>query len=71
MPSSINSTSSSPGGLVSVGAVDNELVIQTNDVTAISIDSSQNVAVIGSLTFDGGKEPISTGKAIAMTIVFG
>ena len=71
MPSSINSTSSSPGGLISTGATDNELVIQTGGTTAISVDAAQNVAVAGTLTFNGGQEPVSTGKAIAMAIVFG
>lgn len=71
MPSVINSTNSGVGGLISTGAVDNELIIQTADTTAISIDASQNVAVTGTLTFDGGKEAITTGKAIAMAIVFG
>lgn len=71
MPSTINSTSTGIGGLISTGAVDNALVIQTGDTTAISVDSSQNVAVTGGLTFNGGVEPASTGKAIAMSIVFG
>ena len=71
MPSTINSTNTGIGGLISTGAVDNELAIQTGDTTAISIDSSQNVAVTGGLTFNNGIEPASTGKAIAMSIVFG
>lgn len=71
MPSTINSTNTGIGGLISTGAVDNELVIQTGNTTAISIDSSQNVAVTGGLTFNNGIEPASTGKAIAMSIVFG
>jgi hypothetical protein len=71
MPSIINSTSTGLGGLVSTGNTDNELVIQTGDTTAISIDASQNVAVTGNLTFDNGKEATTTGKAIAMSIVFG
>jgi len=53
MPSSINSTSSSPGGLVTAGDTDNELVIQTGDTMAISIDASQNVGVAGDLTVSG------------------
>jgi hypothetical protein len=53
MPSSINSTSSSPGGLVSAGDTDNELVIQTDDTTAISIDASQNVTITGDLAVGG------------------
>lgn len=71
MPSVINSTSTGLGGLISTGSTDNELVIQTADTTAISIDASQNVAVTGSFTFNGGESPASTGKAIAMAIVFG
>lgn len=71
MPSIINSTSTGVGGLISTGNTDNELVIQTADTTAISIDSSQNVAVTGSFTFNNGESPASTGKAIAMAIVFG
>jgi cytoskeletal protein CcmA (bactofilin family) len=53
MPSSINSTSSSPGGLITTGATDNELEIKTGDTTAISIDASQNVTVAGDLTVSG------------------
>lgn len=71
MPSIINSTNTGVGGLISTGAVDNELIIQTGDTTAISVDSSQNVAVTGGFTFNNGVEPASTGKAIAMSIVFG
>lgn len=71
MPSVINSTNTGVGGLISTGAVDNELIIQTGDTTAISVDSSQNVAITGGLTFNNGVEPASVGKAIAMTIVFG
>jgi hypothetical protein len=43
MPSIINSTSTGVGGLISTGNTDNELVIQTDDTTAITIDSSQAV----------------------------
>jgi hypothetical protein len=50
MPSSINSTSSSPGGLIASGDTDNELVIQTDDTTAISIDASQNVTIANQLS---------------------
>lgn len=71
MPSVINSTSVSPGGLVTTGDTDNELVIQTNGTTAISVDASQNVAITGNFSFNGGQEAVSTGKAIAMAIVFG
>jgi hypothetical protein len=53
MPSSINSTSSSPGGLISSGATDNELVIQTGGTTAISVDAAQNVTITEDLTVNG------------------
>jgi len=74
MPSSINSTSSSPGGLISSGDTDNELEIKTGDTTAISIDASQNVTVAGDLTvngtFIGGGDVVgpesSTDNAIAL-----
>ena len=71
MPSIINSTSTGLGGLVSTGNTDNELVIQTGDTTAITVDASQNVAIVGNLTFNNGADAASTGKAIAMAIVFG
>lgn len=71
MPSVINSTSTGVGGLISTGNTDNELIIQTGDTTAISVDASQNVAVTGNFTFNNGVEPATTGKAIAMSIVFG
>jgi hypothetical protein len=71
MPSIINSTSTGIGGIITTGDTDNELVIQTGDTAAITVDASQNVAVAGGLTFNGGVEPASTGKAIAMSIVFG
>ena len=46
MPAIINSTSTGIGGLVSTGDIDNELVIQTGDTTAINIDASQNVSLL-------------------------
>jgi hypothetical protein len=67
MPSSINSTSSSPGGLITTGATDNELVIQTDDTTAISIDASQNVTVAGSLTL-GSALGVAQGGTGASTL---
>jgi hypothetical protein len=58
--------------LVSTGDTTGELVLKTNGTTtAITIDTSQNVAVVGGLTFDNGKAAITTGKAIAMALVFG
>jgi hypothetical protein len=58
--------------LVSTGDTTGELVLKTNGTTtAVTIDTSQNVAVVGGLTFDNGKAAITTGKAIAMALVFG
>lgn len=70
MASTINSTTVA-GGLVTTGDSSNQLEIQTGGTTAITVDSSQNVAVTGNLTFSNGKAPVTTGKAIAMAIVFG
>ena len=58
--------------LVSTGDTTGELVLKTNGTTtAVTIDTSQNVAVVGNLTFNNGTDVASTGKAIAMAIVFG
>ena len=70
--SSISAGTTLTTALVSTGDTTGELVFKTNGTTtAVTIDTSQNVAVVGNLTFDGGKEAITTGKAIAMAIVFG
>ena len=45
MASSINSTSAGNGGLVSTGDDSGILNIQTNETTAITVDTSQNVGV--------------------------
>lgn len=74
MPSSINSTSSSPGGLISTGDTDNALEIKTGDTTAISISSSQNVTLAGDLTINGtltGGGSVGTGKAVVLGMIFG
>ena len=71
MASTINSTNVGAGGLVSTGDDSAQLELQTNGTTAITIDASQNVAVANNLTFNGGQAVVSTGKAIAMAIVFG
>jgi hypothetical protein len=58
--------------LVSTGDTTGELVLKTNGTTtAVTIDTSQNVAIVGNLTFNNGADAASTGKAIAMAIVFG
>ena len=45
MASSINSTSTGNGGLVSTGDDSGILNIQTNEITAITVDASQNVGI--------------------------
>ena len=58
--------------LVSTADTTGELVLKTNGTTtAVTIDTSQNVAIVGNLTFNNGADAASTGKAIAMAIVFG
>ena len=58
--------------LVSTGDTTGELVLKTNGTTtAVTIDTSKNVAIVGNLTFNNGADAASTGKAIAMAIVFG
>lgn len=47
------------------------LTLKTSDTAALTIDSSQNVAITGSLSFNNGQAAVTTGKAIAMAIVFG
>jgi hypothetical protein len=53
MASIINSTTTSPGGLISTGDSSNSLLIQTGDTTAITINSSQEVALTTNLTSSG------------------
>lgn len=60
MPSIINSTSTGVGGLISTGNTDNELVIQTGDTTAISIDASQNVVLTNALPVASGGTGVTT-----------
>lgn len=58
--------------LVNTGDTTGSLVLKTNGTTtAVTIDTSQNMAVVGNLTFNNGQSAVSTGKAIAMAIVFG
>jgi hypothetical protein len=59
-------------GLVATSDTTGQLVLQTNGTTtAVTIDSSQNMAVVGNLTFNNGKSAVTTGKAIAMAMIFG
>jgi hypothetical protein len=54
MPSRINSTTTSPGGLISTGDSDNSLLIQTGDTTAITISSTQQVTLTNPLPVGSG-----------------
>jgi len=54
MASIINSTTTSPGGLISTGDSDNSLLIQTGDTTAITINSSQVVSLTNPLPAASG-----------------
>ena len=58
--------------LVATGDTTGELVFKTNgNNTAITVDTSGNVAVTGNLTINNGAAVATVGKAIAMVIVFG
>lgn len=58
--------------LVATGDTSGELIFKTNGSnTAITVDTSGNVAITGTLTFSNGKAAATTGKAIAMALVFG
>jgi hypothetical protein len=63
MPSRINSTTTSPGGLISNGDNDNSLLIQTGDITAITINSAQVVSLTNALPVTSG----GTGSSVAAT----
>jgi hypothetical protein len=72
MASTINASNGAVPGLISTGDNSGVLQLQTNNgVTAVTIDTSQNVAVVGNLTFNNGKAAVTTGKAIAMAMIFG
>jgi hypothetical protein len=63
MPSRINSTTTSPGGLISTGDSDNSLLIQTGDTTAITINSSQVVSLTNPLPVASGGTGASSNAA--------
>ena len=54
MASIINSTTTSPGGLISTGDSSNSLLIQTGDTTAITVSSSQVVTLANALSVSSG-----------------
>ena len=60
MPSRINSTTTSPGGLISTGDSDNTLLIQTGDTTAITVNGSQQVSLTNPLGISSGGTGAST-----------
>jgi hypothetical protein len=70
--SSIAAGTTPTTALVSTADTTGELVLKTNGTTtAVTIDTSQNMAIVGNLTFSNGADAASVGKAIAMSIVFG
>jgi hypothetical protein len=68
MASIINSTTTSPGGLISTGDSSNSLLIQTGDTTAITISSSQQVALTNPLPVSSGGTGSNTGVNAATSI---
>ena len=65
MPSRINSTTTSPGGLIQTGDSDNSLLIQTGDTTAITVNSSQVVSLTNPLPVASGGTGSSSGVNLA------
>ena len=63
MPSRINSTTTSPGGLISTGDSDNSLLIQTGDTTAITVNSAQVVSLTNPLPVASGGTGASSNAA--------
>jgi hypothetical protein len=63
MPSRINSTTTSPGGLIQTGDSDNSLLIQTGDTTAITVNSSQVVSLTNPLPVASGGTGASSNAA--------
>jgi len=70
--SSISAGTTLTTSLVHTGDTTGQLVLKTNGTTtALTIDTSQNVAVVGNLTVNSGIPVATTGKAIAMSMIFG
>jgi hypothetical protein len=63
MPSRINSTTTSPGGLIQTGDSDNSLLIQTGDTTAITVNSAQVVSLTNPLPVGSGGTGASSNAA--------
>jgi hypothetical protein len=63
MPSIINSTTTSPGGLISTGDSSNSLLIQTGDTTAITVSSGQVVSLAQPLPVASGGTGVTSNAA--------
>jgi hypothetical protein len=71
MASTINAQISPFTAVVMEADDTGNLALQTANVTALSIDSSQNVTFANPGTALANLGGVTTGKAIAMAIVFG
>ena len=70
MPS-INAQTTPFAAIIQTSDGTGNLALQTANVTALSIDSSQNVTFANPSTALANLGGVTTGKAIAMAIVFG
>jgi hypothetical protein len=70
MPS-INAQTTPFAAIIQTSDGTGNLALQTANVTALSIDSSQNVTFANPGTALANLGGVTTGKAIAMAIVFG
>lgn len=69
--STIAAGTTTTNALVSTGDTTGNLVFQTNGATtAMTIDTSQNVAIVGNLTFNNGKAPMGKGTAIVFSMIW-
>jgi len=64
MASIINSTTTSPGGLISTGDSNNSLLIQTGDTKAITVNSSQVVSLTNPLPVASGGTGVASNAAL-------
>lgn len=71
MPSTINAQTTPFAAVITTADNTGNLALQTANVTALSIDSSQNVTFANPGTALANLGGVTTGKAIAMAIVFG
>lgn len=75
MPSSIINSDdgliSGTAGIKTTGGDDGVLIFQKNGTETARIAGTGNLEVVGAVTFNNGVPAISTGKAIAMAMIFG